>query len=196
MNHLHEPCIHRCCHLAALAAVAISASGLTAADNRRNVNPAGHVKQNITLRGVVEGYPDPREFVLRHGNGWTYLIHPLSSPPLSLSPGDHVRAYGDWVDGRLQAINVRIVREANPRLRQQVVNRYRIITGVITKNNIGNEFVVLGRNGWTFPVIAVWGEPSTLSISDRVRAYGEWRRGRLYATNVRLLRDVSYIPND
>jgi hypothetical protein len=61
--------------------------------------------------------------------------------------------------------------------------------GVVTENPEGDRFVFRLDNGISYRVLAVWGEPDTLSVGDRVRAYGTWRTGMLHASNVRVLRE-------
>lgn len=152
-------------------------------------------RENMTMVGIVTDDPVGNQFVIRAGNTLTYRIHARWNQPATLSVGDRVRAYGDWENGMLHAGNVRVLREGEPSEAAQFGFRARSIQGVVTKNNEGNEFVVRARNGWTYPVRAIWGEPGNLNVGDRVRAYGNWRQGALHASSLRILYDGSVVTD-
>lgn len=172
-------------------AVALAAPFLGATAMAQDFDPSdsyfrnGMAKENMTLVGTVTQNPVAGTFVIRAGNGWTYRVDTRFFKPVGLNVGDRVRAYGDWKNGALHAGNVRILRQGSP---DDVVSRIRAnrsMMGTVVANSVGNEFVVRARNGWTYPVRAIYGEPKTLSIGDRVRVFGAWTDGMLYANNIR-----------
>jgi len=145
----------------------------------------GMAKENMTLVGTVTQNPVAGYFVIRARNGWTYRVDTRFFKPVGLDVGDRVRAYGDWKNGVLHAGNVRILRHGEP---TDVVSRIRpnrSLMGTVVANGTGDEFVIRARNGWTYPVRAIYGQPNTLSVGDRVRVYGAWTGGMLHANNVR-----------
>ncbi len=148
---------------------------------RRN----GMAKENMTLIGTVTRNPVAGTFVIRAGNGWTYRVDTRFFKPVGLSVGDRVRAYGDWKNGVLHAGNVRILRHGDSDAVVSPIRANRSMMGTVVANHAGDEFVVRARNGWTYPVRAIYGEPTTLSAGDRVRVYGAWTDGMLYANNIR-----------
>ncbi|MBW3636151.1 MAG: hypothetical protein KY445_06745, partial [Armatimonadetes bacterium] len=148
---------------------------------RRN----GMAKENMTLIGTVTQNPVAGYFVIRAGNGWTYRVDTRFFKPVGLNVGDRVRAYGDWKNGVLHAGNVRILRHGDPDAVVSQIRTNRSMMGTVVANHAGDEFVVRARNGWTYPVRAIYGEPATLSVGDRVRVYGAWTDGMLYANNIR-----------
>jgi len=135
------------------------------------------------LTGTVTSNPDGERFTMRAGNGYTYAVLALTNEPPGLSTGDRVRVYGEWTDGQILAGNVRVLRHnPNP-------DNYRAhtLTGVVIDNPSGDRFVLRGDNGYTYRILAVWGEPNQLVTGKRVRTYGDWKDGLLLASNVRVL---------
>lgn len=136
-----------------------------------------------TLTGIVTTNPSGNRFTMRSTNGKTYAVLASNGEPAGLSAGDRVRVYGAWRDGMIEASNVRMLRHGhNP----ENYNAH-VLVGEVTEDLDGDRFVVRVRNGATFRVLAAWGEPSGLSVGDRVRAYGDWKEGMLHASNVRVL---------
>jgi hypothetical protein len=142
-------------------------------------------REKWTLTGTVLSNPSGDRFTMRARNGYTYAVRAKWGEPSSLTAGDRVRVYGAWRDGLMQASNVRLLREGeNPK--NWATHTW---VGVVTENPEGDRFVFRLDNGISYRVLAVWGEPDTLSVGDRVRAYGTWRTGMLHASNVRVLRE-------
>lgn len=172
-------------------ALALAAPFLGATAMAQDFDPSdsysrnGMAKENMTLVGTVTQNPVAGYFVIRAGNGWTYRVDTRFFKPVGLNVGDRVRAYGDWKNGVLHAGNVRILRQGDPDDVVSQIRANRSMMGTVVSNRIGDEFVVRARNGWTYPVRAIYGEPKTLSIGDRVRVYGAWTDGMLYANNIR-----------
>jgi uncharacterized protein YdeI (BOF family) len=142
-------------------------------------------REKWTLNGTVLSNPSGERFTMRARNGYTYAVRAQRGEPSTLTAGDRVRVYGAWRDGLMQASNVRLLREGeNPK--NWATHTW---VGVVTENPEGDRFVFRLDNGISYRVLAVWGEPDTLSVGDRVRAYGTWRTGMLHASNVRVLRE-------
>ncbi|MBW3636017.1 MAG: hypothetical protein KY445_06060 [Armatimonadetes bacterium] len=144
-------------------------------------------QSSLTLSGIVTGRMSDEVFLLRAYD----LTHRVQAPRgTTLRVGDRVRAYGSWKNGRLQARNLRVLRRAILSAAPS-----RSVTGAVVRDLPGEEFRVRARNGSLYRVLALRGEPKSLTYSDTVRAYGVERNGVLHATRVDVLYEGKLISN-
>ena len=147
------------------------------------MSPVRYAHANRTLLGTVSANPTGNLFILRARNGFTYPVWATNGPPAGLTAGDQVWAHGSWHDGRLNASAVRILQQGRPlRIFQE-----HVLEGTVRQNQSGEHFTLRDLSGTSHRVLAVWGKPIGLKADDQVRAYGDWRKGTLHATSVRVL---------
>ncbi len=145
-------------------------------------------QNSLTLSGIVTGALGNEVFLLRAYD----LTHRVWAPRgTTLRVGDRVRAYGDWQNGVLQTRSLRVLSRANASAAPT-----RSITGAVARDLPGEEFRVRARNGSLYRVLALRGEPKSLSYSDTVRAYGVERNGVLHATRVDVVYEGNLISNE
>ncbi len=198
-------------------ALLAAASGGAAALAQDGTAPAMRMTNSIVLTGTVAGDPAGGAMVVRARNGITYQVRPHGGVNVTrIRGGDRVRVFGNLRGQVLEGAGVRVLRRryssspsdyggSDPWRRSNGRNMngasntgsmgtvrrrgpYLTLTGTVTSNPSGDRFTMRARNGVTYPVRALWGEPMSVSAGDRVRVYGAWHAGMLHASNVRILR--------
>lgn len=129
-------------------------------------------------------------FQMRVPSGFVVQVWPrYGGLAESLSVGDRVRVFGNWQGALMRGENIRILRQGLEKNASYDYEKPRLLAGTVASNPAGNEFVLRDDSGYTYRVRTTGGPPATLTVNDRVRAYGRWTGNMLQAGNVRVLRE-------
>ncbi len=66
---------------------------------------------------------------------------------------------------------------------------YQLLTGRVTNNYRGNDFLLMIDRGSTYRIRVLAGKPRSVSYGDRVQVYGYYRGGVFQAQRFRMLRN-------
>jgi len=148
--------------------------------------------RRITLVGVVREDLSGNRFELRSDNGRTYLVRARNGEPGNLDRGDRVRVRGFFDGNVLVADDVRLIGNFDRDFdRDDRFGRQITLTGVVTNDLSGDQFLLRSDNGRTYRVVFHRNvdEPQGLSEGDRVRVRGHYDRDILVAHDVDILRN-------
>lgn len=171
------------------------------------------VRRNMTLTGTVASTLTNGRFLLRTTHD-TVQVRTPGGRSYDIAGGDRVRVYGYRTNEEFQATNLRILRRARrtgntsnsrdlpvaemnpvggaysvlqvPAAARRVGENIQL-SGRVTVNPAGDVFYIRDINGYSHRVHALSGEPANLQTGTRVRTYGDWRNGMMYAGSVRIL---------
>lgn len=71
----------------------------------------------------------------------------------------------------------------------QAAPTFQVLTGRVTRNYVGNGFLLITDRGSTYRVMVQGGEPRRLSVGDRVRVSGSYRGGAFRARTFVMIRN-------
>jgi len=66
---------------------------------------------------------------------------------------------------------------------------YQLLTGKVTNNYRGDEFLLMIDRGSTYRIRVLAGKPRSVSYGDRVQVYGYYRGGVFQAQRFRMIRN-------
>jgi cytochrome c-type biogenesis protein CcmE len=150
-----------------------------------NVGNGVGAGQSITVSGVVTRDPAGNQFTLRADDGRTYRVITNNQEPGWLTNGDRVTVRGRTESrDRTLIIATSVVQQGNTSNSGGLsVN----LSGVVTRDPVGNQFTFRADDGRTYRVITNNQEPGWLTVGDRVTVQGRVdARDRTFiiATNV------------
>jgi len=141
-------------------------------DYRAETNPKIRDAQNgagVTLRGTVTRDLAGNEFQFRTDDGRTFRVVTRNGEPKWLSNGDRIEVRG-WRDGDL--FIARDLRDlSNTSGTYPGTNRV-TLTGVVTQDTSGNQFLFRTDDGKMFRVQTRTTEPAWISNGDRIEVRG------------------------
>ena len=153
--------------LASVVTPAEAAPFVLAADNDRN-------RDVRTIEGVVVNDTAGREFNMRQSNGQRITVRVQGGKPRRLSTGDRVRVTGFFRrndNNIFRADSVRILDNQN-----NSNSNVHTVEGIVVNDSAGREFNLRRTNGQRIRVVVNGREPKRLSVGDRVRVTGSFRR--------------------
>jgi hypothetical protein len=66
---------------------------------------------------------------------------------------------------------------------------YQLLTGKVTRNYGGNDFLLMIDRGSTYRIRVLAGKPRSVSYGDRVQVYGYYRGGVFQAQQFKMIRN-------